>query len=116
MIIRSESIGGNIIKDDENYIVRDNKALTDLVLSSTKLHPNKSTTGHKHDGQEEVYIIQEGWGKMELDGQTYKILTGDVVLVPAGVFHRVHAGPDGCYFLCVFNGERYDHVAVLGYD
>lgn len=116
MILRSHSIDGEIIKDDENYIVKDNKTLTNVVLSSTKLHPNKSTTGHSHTDKEEVYIVQDGWGKIELDGETHKLLTGDVVLIKQGVYHRVHAGPDGCYFLCIFSGERYDHVAVLGYD
>jgi hypothetical protein len=31
-----------------------------------------------------------------------------VVLIEDGVFHRVHAGPDGLYFVCVFDGRR-DH-------
>ena len=31
---------------------------------------------------------------------------GDVVLIEDGVFHRVHAGARGCYFVCVFDGRR----------
>ena len=39
-------IGGDVIKDNETYILKDNKTLNNLVLSSTDLKPGKSTTGH----------------------------------------------------------------------
>ena len=53
---------------------------------------------------------------MELDGVEYKFVAGDIFLIEDNVFHKVTAGPDGAYFICVFNGARYDHVAVLGYN
>lgn len=34
------------------------------------------------------------------------VQAGDVVLIPDGAFHRVHAGDNGCYFVCVFDGKR----------
>ena len=40
----------HIVKQDERYIVLDNNSLDKLVPSITKLNPNKSTSGHKHDG------------------------------------------------------------------
>ena len=43
---------------------------------------------------------------MELDKQEINIIEGDTVLIEDGVFHRVHAGPKGCYFVCVFEGKR----------
>jgi len=43
---------------------------------------------------------------MELDYKTVNVKVGDVVLIEDGVFHRVHAGPYGCYFVCVFDGRR----------
>ena len=48
-------IGGEVVKDNETYVLKDNKTLKNLVLSSTELKPNQSTRGHKHPGQEEVY-------------------------------------------------------------
>ena len=63
-------IGGEVVKEDERYVVKDNKLLKNLILSSTKLNPNMSTSGHNHKGQEEVYIFLEGWGTMELDEKT----------------------------------------------
>ena len=38
------------------------------------------------------------------DGDHVK--SGDVILIQDGWFHRVHAGPRGCYFVCVFDGKR----------
>jgi len=99
-------IGGDVIKDNETYLLKDNKTLNNLIVSSTDLKPKQSTRGHKHEGQEEVYYFVSGSGRMELDDESFGVKTGDVVLIEDGVFHRVHAGPRGCYFVCVFDGKR----------
>ena len=101
-----EDIGGEVVKEDDRYVVKDNKFLKNLVVSSTKLEAKKSTSGHSHAGQEEVYHFVKGSGRMELDDKTINVKVGDIVLIEDGVFHRVHAGPHGCYFICVFDGRR----------
>ena len=109
-------VGGEVVKEDERYVVKDNKLLKNLVLSSTKLNPNMSTSGHEHAGQEEVYVFLNGWGTMELGPKNINVQKGDIVLIEDGVYHRVHANADGLEFMCIFDGQRYDHVAVLGYN
>lgn len=99
-------IGGIVAKEDERYIVKDNTHLNNLVLSSTTLHPHKNTTGHKHAGQEEVYMFTKGSGKMQLDDKTFYVKEGDIVLIEDGVFHKVFSGPHGMEFICVFDGRR----------
>ncbi len=106
MKVSIKDIGGEVAKEDERYVVKDNTTLKNLVLSSTDLKPTMSTSGHKHEGQEEVYYFIKGSGKMELDDDTISFKEGDVVLIEDGVFHRVHAGPLGAYFVCVFDGRR----------
>ena len=106
MKVNIDNIGGDIVKDNETYLLKDNKLLKNLVLSSTDLKPNMSTRGHKHEGQEEVYYFVKGQGTMELDNKKIKVDPGDVVLIEDGVFHRVHANEQGCYFVCVFDGKR----------
>tara|TARA_Y100001949_G_scaffold165948_1_gene162146 strand:+ start:161 stop:493 length:333 start_codon:yes stop_codon:yes gene_type:complete len=108
ILVNINNIGGSITKEDDRYTVKDNTLLNNLVVSSTDLKPMKSTSGHNHKGQEEVYFFIRGDGKMELDGKEMVVKEGDTVLIEDGVFHRVHAGPKGCYFVCVFNGKR-DH-------
>ena len=109
--VNVKDIGGEVVKEDDRYKVVDNKSLNNLVLSSTDLKAKKQTTGHAHVGQEEVYNFVKGSGKMELidlNGKHHdqNVKAGDVVLIPDGWFHRVHAGPYGCYFVCVFDGRR----------
>jgi len=116
MKITLNDIGGKIAKQDERYTVTDNTTLNNLVLSSTRLEPLKSTNGHSHVGQEEVYMFIEGSGKIDLDDSTIDFCKGDIVLIENNVFHRVHAGPEGAYFVCVFDGYRYDKHVVLGYN
>jgi len=44
---------------------------------------------------------------MDLDDETFDVRAGDIVLIPDGAFHRVHAARDtGIYFVCVFDGKR----------
>ena len=101
-------IGGEVVKDNETYVLKDNKTLKNLVLSSTELKPNQSTRGHKHPGQEEVYYFVSGMGEMELDDKRFTVQGGDVVLIEDGVFHRVHnlSQASALYFVCVFDGKR----------
>lgn len=102
-----ENIGGKVVRDTETYIVQDNNELNNLVLSSTLLYPNKSTSGHKHDGQEEVYFFIEGHGMMEVGNETFDVHPGDVITIPDGAFHRVYNNDRvNLYFICVFDGRR----------
>ena len=101
------NINGKVVKEDDRYVVSDNTTLKNLVLSSTKLRPNKSTTGHRHAGQEEVYVFVEGKGQMELDFRIIDVQAGDVVTIEDNVFHKVHnTGDYMLEFICVFDGRR----------
>ena len=62
MRVSIDDIGGVIAKQDDRYIVKDNTTLKNLILSSTFLEANKSTNGHLHKGQEEVYFFIKGKG------------------------------------------------------
>ena len=105
--VTQKNIGGSIIKDDATYILRDNVFGESLVLSSTMLRANKSTNGHKHDDQEEVYFFIKGHGEMEIDDERFEVKLGDIVTINKGEFHRVHnTGSYGLYFVCVFEGKR----------
>ena len=101
-------IKGEVVKDNETYLLKDNKTLKNLVLSSTGLKAGQSTRGHKHEGQEEVYYFVSGAGEIELDDKRFSVQGGDVVLIEDGVFHRVHnqSNSHGLYFVCVFDGKR----------
>ena len=103
------NVKGRKVKEDERYVVKDNKFLKNLVLSSTRLKANSSTTGHQHKGQEEVYFFVSGTGNIQIDKNIIPIKPNTVVLIPDGAFHRVFNTHDieDLYFVCVFDGKRY---------
>jgi mannose-6-phosphate isomerase-like protein (cupin superfamily) len=105
--VTMNNIGGDIIKDNDVYKLKDNAFGNKLVLSSTFLRANQHTNGHKHKGQEEVYIFSKGKGEMEIDDNRFPVEEGDVVCINDGEFHKVfNTGHLGLYFVCVFDGSR----------
>lgn len=102
-------VGGELIKDNAQYQLFDNKTLKNLMLSKTKLRAGQSTNGHRHAGQEEVYMFTKGTGAMELDHKMFDVKEGDIVLIEDNVFHKVHnTGDYWLEFVCVFDGKRYN--------
>lgn len=110
MKLNQHNIGGDVVKSNEVYELKDNKTLNNLVLSSTKLYREQSTRGHRHAGQEEVYFFVQGSGRMIVgneDSESFAVGPGDVVLIPDGAFHRViNDGEMNLTFNCVFDGKR----------
>ena len=68
-----KDIGGDVIKDNDQYLLKDNKFGDKLILSSTFLRANQSTNGHEHKGQEEVYFFVDGQGQMEIDDNKFDV-------------------------------------------
>lgn len=110
IVVNVHDIGGNIVKDNETYLLKDNTKLQCLVLSSTKLYRGQQTRGHRHAGQEEVYFFVQGFGRMivgDEDSKPFPVGPGSVVLIPDGAFHRViNDGDINMVFNCVFQGIR----------
>lgn len=105
--VTSNEIGGEIIKDNTVYKLRDNKTLKNLVLSQTILHVGQNTNGHSHAGQEEVYFFMYGKGRMIVGDDEFEVVGGDIVLIPDGLFHKVfNTGESDLIFNCVFDGKR----------
>ena len=96
------------IRSTDVYDVHDFKFLEHLVVSMTHLDPSKATSGHSHEGEEEVYAFLEGRGEMQLGKERFPVAKGDVVLISGGKFHKVFnpKGPDDLKFFCVF--EKYE--------
>lgn len=97
----------NLIRDNETYKVYDLSELRNLNVSLTELYPQKFTTGHSHDNIDEVYVFIDGDGSMEIGQQTFKVKSGDLMLVPRGDFHKVYnKGNKTLSFWAIF--EKYE--------
>ena len=107
MRLNINDIGGKVVKEDDRYVVVDNTFLKNLIVSSTDLKPGKSTSGHSHAGQEEVYNFVKGKGQMKIDDEIFPVSEGDVILIEDGKFHQViNNSKENLYFICVFDGLR----------
>ena len=102
-----DDVGGKIVKENDTYTVKDNTHLNNLVLSSTALKSGKNTSGHSHEGQEEVYYFTEGMGIMKIDDTQFPVSAGDIILIDDGEYHQVFNNSDSTLrFVCVFDGNR----------
>jgi mannose-6-phosphate isomerase-like protein (cupin superfamily) len=108
MKLNRSDISGTVVKSNDTYTVIDNTSLSGLVVSKTILHPQKETTGHLHAGQEEVYHFVHGKGKMQVGQDKFDVSSGDIVLIPDGLFHKVWnvSCIEDLVFVCIFDGKR----------
>ena len=105
--VSMKDVGGETIKDNAQYVLKDNAFGNNLILSSTFLRANQKTYGHAHAGQEEVYFFVDGKGEMQVNDERFPVEGGDVICIEDGDFHRVfNTGHLGLYFVCVFDGGR----------
>lgn len=51
--------------------------------------------GHAHKGQEELYVIASGGGRLKLDDEIIEVRQWDAIRVGPGVVRNFEAGPDG---------------------
>ena len=112
MKVNVDDLKGNIIRDNDVYVVEDNRFLKNLVLSKTTLHPNKETSGHSHPGLEEVYFFKSCRGTMQLDKKIIDVQSGDIVMIPDGEFHKVfnnNGSNQDLIFVCVFQSYEREN-------
>ena len=69
-------------------------------LAEASLEPGQATERHYHARSEELYVLLEGSGEMEVDGERSAVGPGDAILIPPGARHQIHAGDAPLRFLC----------------
>ena len=74
---------------------------TDLQsLAEASLGPGRATQRHYHARSEEIYLIVEGGGELEIDGEVRTVGPGDAILIPPGTWHQLTASATGARLLC----------------
>lgn len=70
-------------------------------LAEASLPAGGSTRRHYHARTEEIYVVLEGSGEMEVGGDRQDVVVGDAILIPPGAWHEIRAGDGGeLRFLC----------------
>jgi mannose-6-phosphate isomerase-like protein (cupin superfamily) len=55
--------------------------------------------GHRHERQEEVYVLVNGSGRMKLEDEIVELRQWDAVRVAGGTMRAFEAGPEGAELL-----------------
>jgi mannose-6-phosphate isomerase-like protein (cupin superfamily) len=83
-----------------------------VSLARARVAPGVTTARHSLS-VDERYLIEEGRGRVEVDGVETEVAPGDVVLIPRGATQRIsNLGSEELVFLCVctprFEPTRYE--------
>jgi mannose-6-phosphate isomerase-like protein (cupin superfamily) len=71
-------------------------------LSYFRIAPNFRTPfGHRHDSQEEVYLVLSGSARMKLDDDVIELKAWDAVRVPGPTMRCLEGGPEGAEVIAV---------------
>jgi quercetin dioxygenase-like cupin family protein len=69
-------------------------------LAEATLEPGAATRRHYHRRSEEIYLLVEGGGDLEVDGETRRVEAGDAVVIAPGSWHELTAHREGARLLC----------------
>ena len=97
--------------DAEAFTTKDGSTIRELLgtqhgtanqsLAEATLEPGQATQRHYHARSEELYVLLDGRGEMEVDGASRQVVAGEAILIPPGARHRITAAPDTpLRFLC----------------
>jgi len=77
-----------------------------LGLSHMKLAPGfRVPFGHKHVGQEEVYVVVRGSARVKVEDEIVELAEWDAIRFDKDTMRAVEAGPDGVEYLAFGAGD-----------
>jgi quercetin dioxygenase-like cupin family protein len=98
----------------EPFVTKDGSTIRELhhtatqSLAEASLEPGEATQRHYHGRSEEIYLITDGGGTLEVDGEWREVGAGDAILIPHGAWHELAAGATGARLLCMCS-PPYSH-------
>lgn len=93
-------------RDATPFVTKDGSTIREYLhtgrqsLAEASLEPGQSTERHYHAASEEIYLIVEGSGTLEVDGEVREVGPGDAILIPPRAWHELTAGLAGTRLLC----------------
>jgi len=77
-----------------------------LGLSMFTLAPNfRVPFGHKHEGQEEVYVVLRGSARIKVEDEIVEVGPYDAIRFDMDTMRDVEAGPEGVEYLAFGAGD-----------
>jgi len=93
-------------RDATPFVTKDGSTIREYFhtglqsLAEASLDGGAATRRHYHARSEEIYLIVEGGGELEVDGGRQRVGTGDAILIPPRAWHELTAGEHGIRLLC----------------
>jgi uncharacterized cupin superfamily protein len=101
-----EPSNGGPGEDFEVRLGRKHLDSTELGVSYFRFGPGRrSAIGHKHEVQEEAYVVVGGGGRVKLDDEILELKRWDLVRVAPHVARAFEGGPDGLELVAI-GGRR----------
>ncbi len=73
-----------------------------VSLAIARVEPGVTTQLHALDGVAETYVLQQGSGVVEVNGQSKEVAVGDRVMIAPGVAQRIsNTGTEDLTFYCI---------------
>ena len=77
-----------------------------LGMSLMKLAPNfRIPFGHKHEHQEEIYVVVRGSARVKVDDEIIELREWDAIRFDDDTMRNMEAGPEGVEYLAFGAGE-----------
>ncbi|MBJ6359794.1 sugar phosphate nucleotidyltransferase [Paenibacillus sp. GCM10012307] len=83
-----------------------------VITKRVSLNAGKNFSYHYHNGRSEVWTIVSGEGQMVLDHRYHDVKAGDVIQIPAGCKHALHALSD-MEVIEVMRGSQLDEDDIV---
>lgn len=90
--------------------------VTSFGLNQIKLKPGQRGRIHKHERQEEVFLVLEGTLSLVLEGEERDLGAGELARVSPAVRRQlVNRGPGNCVILALGGATRHDGRDGIAY-
>ena len=107
-------------RDATPFVTKDGSTIREYVhserqsLAEASLEPGRATQRHYHARSEEIYLVLDGSGELEVAGERRPVGRGDAILIPPGAWHQLTAGDAGVTILCCCVPPYSDGDTFLG--
>lgn len=71
--------------------------------------------GHRHGGQEEVYVVLSGSGRIKIEDEVVDLRPWDAVRIPAESMRQLESGPEGLEVLALGGTPGGDAEIIEGW-
>lgn len=95
-------------------VARPGAGAANQSLAKAVIEPGGQTVEHLHGRSEEIYLFVSGAGWMQLGEDTFEVASGQAVVIPPGIAHKLwNTGSRPLVLFCCCSPPYFDDDTVL---